>query len=56
MAQVVAGRVGAVLGEFLTETEVGGTVKPGHEAVDDSLGDQVETVDRSERCGIKKSL
>jgi hypothetical protein len=45
MAEVVALGVGAVLGEFLGEAEVGGAVEAGDEAIDDGLGDEVQAVD-----------
>ena len=56
VAQVVAGRVGAVFGEFLAEAEIRRAVQSGHEAIHHGLGDQVETVDGSERSWIEKSL
>ena len=40
--QIVAGRVGAVLGEFLAEAEVGGFVQARHETVDHRFGDKVQ--------------
>jgi len=37
--EVVAGGVGAILGELLAEAEVGGAVESGDEAVDYGFGD-----------------
>jgi hypothetical protein len=48
VAQIVTRRVGAVLGELLAETEIGGAVQAGDEAVHDGLGDEVESVDGGE--------
>ena len=40
VAQIVARRVGAILGEFLGEAEVRRAVEAGDEAIDDGLGDR----------------
>ena len=52
VAEVVALGVGAVLGEFLGEAEIGRAVEPGDEAIDDGLGDEVEAVDGGEGGGV----
>src|SRR5262249_54859324 len=43
MPQVVAGRVGAVFGKLLAETEVRGTMEPGDKAIDHSFRHQIQT-------------
>ena len=52
MAEIIAGRVGAVFGELLAESEIRRAVKAGDEAVDDSLRHQVQTGDSSEHGRI----
>ena len=41
VAEIVAGGVGAVFGEFLTETELRRAVQAGHEAVDNCARHEV---------------
>ena len=55
VAQIVAGRVGAVLGELLAEAEIGRAVQAGDEAVDDRLGDQVEAGDAGQNRRDRES-
>ena len=50
------GEVGAVLGEFLAEAEVGRAVQAGNETVDHGLGDEVETGEAGEGRRIKEAL
>ena len=52
VAQVVSGSVGAVFGEFLAESEIGGAVQARHKAVDYGLGYQIQAVDRCQSGGI----
>ena len=48
VAKIVAGRVGAVLGEFLAEAEIRRAVQPGDEAVDHGLRHQIQAGDPGE--------
>ena len=54
--QIVAGRVGAVLGELLAEAEVGGPVQSRDETVDHGLGDQVEVRGPASSAGSMKRV
>ena len=56
MAEVVARRIGAVLGELLGEPEIGRAVQAGDEAIDHGLGNQVEAGDGGERVGVEEAL
>ncbi len=56
VAQIVAGRIGAVFGELLAETEIRRTVQAGDETIDDSLRHQIQTGDSGEHGRIEKSL
>jgi len=56
MTQIIAGRVGAILSEFLAESEVGRAVKTRDESIHDRLGDQVEIRDRAQYRRIEKTL
>ncbi len=56
MAQIVAGRVGPILGELLAEAEIGRAVQSGDEPVHHGLGDQVEAGDAGQDVGIEEAL
>src|SRR5262249_706027 len=49
VAEIVAFGVGAVFGELLGETEVGGAVHAGYEGVDDGFGYKVKRGNRGQR-------
>ena len=55
VAQIVAGRVGAILGEFLAEAEVGRAVQARDEAVHHGLGHQVEVRDAGQHRRIDET-
>ena len=48
VAQIVAGRIGAVFGELLAESEIGRAVEARDEAVDHGFRDQIEPGDAAE--------
>ena len=52
VAQIVARRVGAIFGELLAESEIGRPVQTGDEAVDHSLGHQIEAGDSGQHRRI----
>src|SRR5215831_5519292 len=56
VTQIVARRIRAVLGEFLAEAEVRRAMQARDEAVDDRLGDEVQSGNRVEHSGIEKPL
>ena len=56
VAQIVAGRIGAVFGELLAEAEIRRAVQAGDEAVHHRLGDQVEAGNSGEHRRIEKAL
>ena len=56
MAKVVTFCVGAILGKFLGEAKVGGTVEAGHESINDGLGDEIEARDGGESGGVEEAL
>ena len=55
VAQIVAGRVGAILGEFLAESEVGRTMQARDKAVHHGLGDQVQVRDAGQERRIDEA-
>jgi hypothetical protein len=50
--QIVTGAVGAVFGELLAESEVGGTMETRDEAVDNGFRHQIEAGDSGQHCRI----
>ena len=52
VAQIVAGRVGAVFGELLAEAEIGRAMQAGDEAVDHGARHQVQAGDAGENRRI----
>src|ERR1019366_7327161 len=56
MAEIISGRVRAVFGELLAETEIRRAVETGDEPVDHSLRHQVQTGDPGEHGRIEKAL
>ena len=56
VAQVVAGRVGAVFGEFLAEAEIRRAMQAVNESIDDRLGHQIQTGNSGEHRGIEEAL
>ena len=53
VADVVAGDVGAMLGEFDGDALIGRAVHAGHEAFDDKAGPQIEGRDAGERARLE---
>src|ERR1700723_3137538 len=56
MTQIVARRIGAVLGELLAKAEIRRAVKARHKAVDDRPRDEIEARNLGEHRRIEKTL
>ncbi len=53
--QIVAGRVGAILGELLAESEIGGAMQAGDETIDHSFRDEIQMRDSGEKRGVDEA-
>ena len=56
MAQIVPGRIGAVLGELRTEAKIRRAMETGDKAIHHRLGEQVQAADTGQHTGIEKAL
>src|SRR5262249_7540766 len=56
MTQIVSRGIGAVLGELLTEAELGGTMQAGDETVNHGFCQQIERGDAHQHFGIEETL
>ncbi len=55
VAQIVAGRVGAILGELLAESEIGRAMQARHKSIHHGLGHQVQVRDAGQQRRIDEA-